>query len=455
MMVIATGIDRNRRWRWWFRATAVAGQIKTTATPPSVVVAAMIAAAGDRNRRRWWSIAAIADRIRGGDGFSIRLQPPEAAVVVAAAAAAVVVRIQPSHHRSWWWRDLFSVQSRRTQQWWWHLAAAVAGAIDGGDGYVGGGGRQPPQWGVDHRRVSIVRRDGGEGFRATVVGPPFADSRRERRSRAANSKFCAANTEDGARRQETDLGASGSAKKIKLVSATHLRGTSGVRYIGRCKCTHYERPCSNRNWRVIKLCELSPGGTGQMSKSVIPFYTPEESLKLINSKWKLTGQNFPVWKMHLDNVLRAQGKLYVLEKPVSRPESNSPERDFTQYFKYLADESDVMSILIFSTSPEFTGDLRVKSCHQLKKGQSVKDHLIEMRRLFKCLSRLGYKMTQEELVYLMWFSLTREIQDTTSAYMKEPKKDVDKVHEDILASLEPVPEPADLMETDVIDELEI
>ncbi|KAJ9541430.1 hypothetical protein OSB04_027936 [Centaurea solstitialis] len=188
-----------------------------------------------------------------------------------------------------------------------------------------------------------------------------------------------------------------------------------------------------------------------MSKSVIPFYTPEESLRLINCKWKLTGQNFPVWKMHLDNVLRAQ------------------------------DESDVMSILIFSTSPEFTGDLRVKSCHQvvkdmenqlglykhtgkllimqeifslkLKKGQSVKDHLIEMKRLFKCLSRLGYKMAQEELVYLMWFSLTKEIQDTASAYMKEPKKDVDKVHEDILASLEPVPEPANLMDTDVIDEL--
>ncbi|KAJ9538811.1 hypothetical protein OSB04_031544 [Centaurea solstitialis] len=208
---------------------------------------------------------------------------------------------------------------------------------------------------------------------------------------------------------------------------------------------------------------------------------PEESLRLINCKWKLTGQNFPVWKMHLDNILRAQGKLYVLEKPVSRPESNSPERDFTQYFKYLEDESDVMSILIFSTSPEFTGDLRVKSCYQvvknienqlglykhtgtllimqeifslkLKSGQSVKDHLIEMRRLFKCLSRLGYKMTQEELVYLMWFSLTKEIQDTTSAYMKEPKKDVDKVHEDILVSLEPVPEPADLMDTDVIDEL--
>ncbi|KAJ9542356.1 hypothetical protein OSB04_028862 [Centaurea solstitialis] len=90
---------------------------------------------------------------------------------------------------------------------------------------------------------------------------------------------------------------------------------------------------------------------------------------------------------------------------------------------------------------------------KLKRDQSVKDHLIEMRRLFKCLSRLGYKMTQEELVYLMWFSLTKEIQDTASAYMKEPKNDVDKVHEDILASLEPVPAPADLMDTDWIDEL--
>ncbi|KAJ9541655.1 hypothetical protein OSB04_028161 [Centaurea solstitialis] len=200
-----------------------------------------------------------------------------------------------------------------------------------------------------------------------------------------------------------------------------------------------------------------------MSPISIPFYSPEESLRLITGKWKLTGQNFPVWKLHLQNVLSAQ------------------EEEFAEYFRFMANESDVMSVLVFSMSPEFTGDLRVKFCHEvvrnvenqlgfykhtgkllimqeilslkLQKGQSVKNHLIEMRRLFKCLSRLGYKMTQEELVYLMWFSLTKEVQDTASAYMKEPKNDVDKVHEDILASLEPVPEPANLMDTDIIDEL--
>ncbi|KAJ9557122.1 hypothetical protein OSB04_011736 [Centaurea solstitialis] len=218
-----------------------------------------------------------------------------------------------------------------------------------------------------------------------------------------------------------------------------------------------------------------------MSQISIPFYSPEESLRLIMGKWKLTGHNFPVWKLHLRNVLCAQDKLYVINKPVSRPRSNAPDEEFAEYFRYLTDESDVMSILIFSMSPEFTGDLRVKSCHEvvrdvenqlglykhtgkllimqeilslkLQKGQSVKNHLVDMRRLFKCLSRLGYKMTQEELVYLMWFSLTKEVQDTASAYMKEPKSDVDKVHEDILASLEPVPEPANLMDTDIIDEL--
>ncbi|KAJ9564284.1 hypothetical protein OSB04_000250 [Centaurea solstitialis] len=218
-----------------------------------------------------------------------------------------------------------------------------------------------------------------------------------------------------------------------------------------------------------------------MSPISIPFYSPEESLRLITGKWKLTGQNFPVWKLHLQNVLSAQGKLYVINKPMSRPKSNAPEEEFAEYFRFMADESDVMSVLVFSMSPEFTRDLRVKFCHEavknvenqlgfykhtgkllimqeilslkLQKGQSVKNHLIEMRRLFKCLSRLGYKMTQEELVYLMWFSLTKEVQDTASAYMKEPKNDVDKVHEDILASLEPVPEPANLMDTDIIDEL--
>src|SRR5581483_11597199 len=218
-----------------------------------------------------------------------------------------------------------------------------------------------------------------------------------------------------------------------------------------------------------------------MSPISIPFYSPEESLRLITGKWKLTGQNFPVWKLHLKNVLSAQGKLYVINRPMSRPKSNAPEEEFAEYFRFMADESDVMSILVFSMSPEFTGDLRVKTCHEvvrdvenqlgfykhtgkllimqeilslkLQKGQSVKNHLIEMRRLFKCLSRLGYKMTQEELVYLMWFSLPKEVRVTASEYIGEPSMDVAKVHEDILDSLEPKETSADIMNTDWIDEL--
>ncbi|KAJ9537718.1 hypothetical protein OSB04_030451 [Centaurea solstitialis] len=190
-----------------------------------------------------------------------------------------------------------------------------------------------------------------------------------------------------------------------------------------------------------------------MSPISIPFYSPEESLRLITGKWKLTGQNFPVWKLHLQNVLSAQGKLYVINKPMSRPKSNAPEEEFAEYFRFMADESDVMSILVFSMSPEFTGDLRVKFCHEVVR--NVENQLGFYKHTGKLLIMqeiLSLKL-QKELVYLMWFSLTKEIQDTASAYMKEPKNDVDKVHEDILASLEPVPEPANLMDTDIIDEL--
>ncbi|KAJ9539066.1 hypothetical protein OSB04_031799 [Centaurea solstitialis] len=143
----------------------------------------------------------------------------------------------------------------------------------------------------------------------------------------------------------------------------------------------------------------------------------------------------------------------------------------------MADESDVMSILSFSTLPEFTADLRVKYCHEvvkdienqvgfykkcgkylimkeiyslkLEKGQSVKDHLLEMRKLFESLSRMGYKMVQEELVHL-----TDEIRTTVSGYIGEPKRDVAKLHEDILASLELKPAAAaELMDTVWIEEL--
>ncbi|KAJ9557117.1 hypothetical protein OSB04_011731 [Centaurea solstitialis] len=62
-------------------------------------------------------------------------------------------------------------------------------------------------------------------------------------------------------------------------------------------------------------------------------------------------------------------------------------------------------------------------------------------------------MAQEELMHLMWYSLPKEICDTTSAYMKKPRKDVEMLHEDILASLETKPAPAELMDSDWIDEL--
>ncbi|KAJ9540760.1 hypothetical protein OSB04_027266 [Centaurea solstitialis] len=211
-------------------------------------------------------------------------------------------------------------------------------------------------------------------------------------------------------------------------------------------------------------------------------FQAQRPMVVFNALLSFMAKIFPVWKMHLDNVLDAQGKRYVIEKPVSRPGCNAPEKDFAEYFKFMADESDVMSILSFSTSPEFTTDLRVRYCHEvvknienqvgfykksgkylimkeiyslkLEKGQSVKEHLLEMRKLFKSLSRMGYKVVQEELVHLMWFSLTDEIRNTVSAYIGEPKRDVAKLHEDILASLEPkLAAPAELMDTDWIDEL--
>ncbi|KAJ9566124.1 hypothetical protein OSB04_002090 [Centaurea solstitialis] len=132
--------------------------------------------------------------------------------------------------------------------------------------------------------------------------------------------------------------------------------------------------------------------------------------------------------------IRLKGKRYVIEKPISRPTCNSPEKDFAEYFKFMADKSDVMSILSFSTSPEFTADLRVKYCHEVVKN-------IE--------NQVGGASTSHVAL-----SLTHEIRTTVSGYIGEPKRDVAKLHEDILASLEPKPAAAaELMDTDWIDEL--
>ncbi|KAJ9542935.1 hypothetical protein OSB04_029441 [Centaurea solstitialis] len=252
-------------------------------------------------------------------------------------------------------------------------------------------------------------------------------------------------SQDGAQKTTMELGASGSAKKIKPCVLLSPMDKTVVFVLAHKTTLSRFIPLRNRS--------ASSTVNGSLQDKIFQF----------------------------DNILSAQGKPYILEKPVSRPKSNSPEEEFAKYFKYLADESDVMSILIFSISPEFTGGLRDKSCHKvvkdienqlgfykhtgkllimkeilslkLKKNQSIKDHLINIRRLFKCLTRLGYKMAQEELMLLMWYSLPKEICDTASAYMKEPRKNVAMLHEDILASLEPKPAPAELMDSDWIDEL--
>ncbi|KAJ9547497.1 hypothetical protein OSB04_020040 [Centaurea solstitialis] len=66
---------------------------------------------------------------------------------------------------------------------------------------------------------------------------------------------------------------------------------------------------------------------------------------------------------------------------------------------------------------------------KLEKGQSVKDHLLEMRKLFKSLSRMGYKMVQEELVHLLWFSLTDEIRTTPKPAAAAELMDTDWIDE--------------------------
>ena len=121
--------------------------------------------------------------------------------------------------------------------------------------------------------------------------------------------------------------------------------------------------------------------------------------------------------------------------------------------------------LCFLLRPEFTEDLRIKSCYEvmqdvetklvfymrcgkylimseifslkLKMGQSVKDHLIEMRRLFECLSRLGYTVSHDELVFLMMSSLSEEYCAMIPNREGEGDIDVVKAHERILDSLEP------------------
>ncbi|KAJ9546964.1 hypothetical protein OSB04_019507 [Centaurea solstitialis] len=222
--------------------------------------------------------------------------------------------------------------------------------------------------------------------------------------------------------------------------------------------------------RALNACKMAKGTSAKARvKRVKPnrVITENQYFKCHEvGHWK---HNCP---KHYEAGINTSGKLGVI--PVS-PSSGNMVRDTWCYsgqfdsditekpnIKYMADESDVMSILIFSISSEFADRLRDKSCHEVVKDiesqlgfyrHTVKDHLMEMRRLFKCLTCLGCKMTQEELVYLMWYSLSKEICDTASAYMKEPKTDVAALHEDILASLEPKPAPADLMDTDWIDEL--
>lgn len=193
----------------------------------------------------------------------------------------------------------------------------------------------------------------------------------------------------------------------------------------------------------------------------IPFYTPDESLKLIMGTWRLIGPNYYVWKMHFRSILRAQEKLYVIDRdPIAQPAADAPDCEHDAYYKYLADESDVMSILVFSVSPRLVGSLKRKTARefvqelegkfhdnrvassrlvmrdilsqQMKDDQFVGDHLINMRRLFNCLVNLEYPATEQELVMLMFKSLSSDYQFLIGDCIVDEDMTVIKLHELII-----------------------
>ena len=79
-----------------------------------------------------------------------------------------------------------------------------------------------------------------------------------------------------------------------------------------------------------------------------------------------------------------------------------------------------------------------------------------MRRLFECLSRLGYTVSQDELVFLIMSSLSEEHRAMIPNHDGEGDIDVVKAHESILDRLEPEKKKlavVDFMDDDWIDEL--
>ena len=73
----------------------------------------------------------------------------------------------------------------------------------------------------------------------------------------------------------------------------------------------------------------------------------------------------------------------------------------------------------------------------MEEGKSIKDHLIELRRLFDYLSLFGYTVPQAYLAFLMWSSLSKDYQAMVSDSMNGLELDVEKLHGRILYSLEP------------------
>ena len=133
-----------------------------------------------------------------------------------------------------------------------------------------------------------------------------------------------------------------------------------------------------------------------------------------------------------------------------RPDINASDAEFD----VMSDESDVMSILLLSVSSDYTDDLREKSAYEViqkyegmfqefsrtgrsmamievlsnktKEEQYVGDHLVEMRKQLKSFK---YPVTEDQLVLLIYYSLTADYQASVEESVKKGDMTIVELHE--------------------------
>ena len=197
----------------------------------------------------------------------------------------------------------------------------------------------------------------------------------------------------------------------------------------------------------------------------------KSSIRSVLEREKLTGINFIDWYRQLRIILRAEGKLDLVEQPMPEaPPATAPAAVRTAHTKRFKEQQEIASLMLVSMTSEIQKNLEELTAHEIlvelktmfqqqaeqelfetvkafhackqEEGQSVSSYVLKMKGYLDQMEKLGYAMPTVLGVSMILTSLSKQYDQLVMNYnMHSMGKTIQELHAMLKLAEQGLPKP--------------